>query len=255
MASAASKVFAITELLERILLHDSLSTKDVFVFQRIDRKASQVIGGSFHLQRKLHLRHLTELEWAVDGAQTLPINWYLLGVEPFWQEFATSERPLANICTIHFSHIAAEELGEVQNVQHVEGYRRFKGTHPTRTSWSDMKLTPNPCPAEVEVKIRHRDKRGNRHTHPVWYTDVFTLEAGDATLGNLIRVLEEVKMRSFAEHEKLAKVRHLTPRRFGELGHADCLMCEQEHEQAPPDVECSAGGVVATVAGMADLRI
>lgn len=60
MATAAHKVFAITELFEQILMSAWISMERLFVLQRVSQQFNAAIADSFYLQGKMRLRHLTE---------------------------------------------------------------------------------------------------------------------------------------------------------------------------------------------------
>ncbi|KAK5130997.1 hypothetical protein LTR08_001409 [Meristemomyces frigidus] len=80
--------------------------------------------------------------------------------------------------------------------------------------------------------------------------DTIKLEAGDATLGNFISVLEEVQERSLKRHVKLSEVGYLVPRPFREVEEDGNV----EKKEAEPDLE-ESGADGASVNGMANLRI
>jgi len=87
-----------------------------------------------------------------------------------------------------------------------------------------MKLSVAALPAQIVVEIGVLDDRAPRwlHVHELYdtgywhsYRDVVLLDTGEATLGSLMEVLEEIRGRSREEHEKLvATGRSPAPRRF-----------------------------------------
>nr|OQO30585.1 hypothetical protein B0A51_01212 [Rachicladosporium sp. CCFEE 5018] len=69
-AAATQKFFAIVELVEQVLLYKSVTMKNLFVLQRINKTVQGIIRGSQLLQRKMHL----VLETKVDGTAPTQYN-------------------------------------------------------------------------------------------------------------------------------------------------------------------------------------
>lgn len=210
MASSASRFFATTELLEQVLLDDSISVQHVFTLKRTNRRFCEIIVGSFYLQGKMYLRHLTNTECAKYGSSSDVLSYAKL--QPFtltW--YPTRAEVVEFSLTLEFNN-PDEGPCCLRN----RGARRLQ---PVPLCWQGAKLSPNVRPAEITVSVIRKVKGTPQWAAKSRYDDTIRLDAHEATLGNLFIVLREVKERSWSEHDKLAQVGYLSPRPFGGFGH------------------------------------
>ncbi|KAK5128441.1 hypothetical protein LTR85_003109 [Meristemomyces frigidus] len=212
MASSASKVFAITELLEQILLVESVSMQDLFALQRVNRAFYQIISGSYHLQRRMHLRHLTDGESA-DARQSKG-HWIEGVLNPYLKGLDLHSFGLKFFRVGHLTvHATIQGLSEAQQPF---GFHGRDTLHYAPASWARTKLSAAAGPTQVAVDVSYDDEY--QRLHVGGYSEIITLHASDATLGNFIGILQEVKARSRLEHDRVGGggVGRLVRRHFAE---------------------------------------
>ncbi|KAK5128440.1 hypothetical protein LTR85_003108 [Meristemomyces frigidus] len=198
MVSAASMVFAITELLEQILLEDSISMERLFILQRVSSRFRATIADSFYLQGKMRLRHLNEGEYGKrKSGSTKPM------LTPFLRNNDLELRPFrtgafevqpTDRCRIAFHLDLGLASFASQNGTRL-GLRGKKRFHDSNGSWGRMKVTMVPVAPVVTVSVSGKKMS---------YCETTVGQPGEGTLRELVWLLQAVNGRSAIILEDIA---------------------------------------------------
>lgn len=195
MSSSASRVFAIPEILEQILLFTDPTTRNLYQLQTINRSFHHAINGSSPLLRIMEILHKPpeQKKFRVCNPYlelqqlALPVEFYKIVVlAPASPMNGGAGWKLRIPVTINFPLKPGKEIG-------VKSSKSF--TKPLDGSWRRMKVARFPVVVEVELYVRYGD---------LAYREVITDASGQMTLGDLAGLVEEVHARREEVHRKLA---------------------------------------------------
>jgi len=206
MALAASKVYAIQELLEQILLERVTTIQDLFVLQCVNRSSRRAITFSPALRGRMFLQHPSPTSSRATEASKL----YSRGFNPYIRmllqgsphSFSGGSARSGSGCSIHIT-TSTIALDAANASKHEYGLHGLEKSHSVTQSWSQMKLSFTSLPARIKIDLES-------------YQDIITLEPQEATLGNLIKVLEEIQGRGAEGHTELIRTQPHAPRPFVE---------------------------------------
>ena len=218
MASASSKVFSKPALVERILKrisgYDSVET--LFYLQRVNSLFRNAIRRSSLLQTRMGLRHayeeMPQYEFVSSGLCPFigqgKLDLHQFVIRRQW----TAETPARIDPTFAvpflLRYFTTTDDGKVMGIK-----GRTKRHSNKIGSWRGVKLLISANPVMLQLYIEATAPPtilGRRHT--TVYHDVIRFEADQATLGNLVDYLEEVRARSHRQHATIADAASRRPR-------------------------------------------
>lgn len=200
MASAAKRVFAITEILEQILIDCKLNTRDLFLLQTVSRSFHHAINGSTPLLRMMEILHkpTEQKRYRVSN----PILWFQqleLRVRRYKVEVLAPASPRNGGTGWKMNVHVTMDVGREDSVTSVGSQIGVKSSksfeNPLDGSWRRMKITRFPVVIEVPLYINYMN---------VLYEETAADPTGQMTLGDLADLVETVRARSEEQHRARA---------------------------------------------------
>ncbi|KAK3703703.1 hypothetical protein LTR37_014281 [Vermiconidia calcicola] len=215
MASATEKVFAITELLEQILVYvgegdpstdDGSRVEELFTFQRVNRTSEDTIQGSLTLRQMMALEYDLEYDVipTVPGqashppmqcllARLIPAEYQHLGdmlsITAFTFNECTEILCEQRLITTFDSSAQLRNLG----IRSRRSNQVYSGRHD---SWRKIKLSPSHAPVLVALSTRI----GNASSLGILNRSYTVPVEKEGTLGALAEALEGITQISTAQH-------------------------------------------------------
>lgn len=224
MENAATRVFGIPELLEEILIEQSIER--LFIIQRVNRTFRATINDSSLLQGRMGLRHLTAAEYKMCDPFEGELSQFVrekLDIQPGYCGFM--DAPINQWWEVEKRLNTAMPKHARDDAGTLTGLRGKQRIHPLGGSWAAIKLTLIPMGLRLRFSVYLGRKRRRRSSQSCGmspkatdetYEEIVNLGPGSYTLGDYFRVLCEIDGRSVMQHYYLAHCNRWAPRNTGD---------------------------------------
>lgn len=214
MASAADRVFAVTEILEQILLDCELTTRQLFLIQTVNRSFHHAVNGSTTMLRTMEILHkpTDQKRYRIVN----PVLWTeQLELRTQYRTVVLSPASPRNSGTGWKVNVEVTINADDENTNIGLGDRiGVKSSkffiNPLDGSWRRMKITRFPVVIEVPMRINCMDD---------FYEESIIDPTGEMTLGYLADFIDNARNRTMEQH--LAKLTDFQSLSLEEDGNAE----------------------------------